>query len=105
MAHIHIHREHQLGLPKARLLARQWTERARTEFGVECQALEGPACDTVTFSRSGVKGELLVAADHFTVDATLGFFLAAFSEKFKHKIEKTIDRMLLDGAAASGPKG
>ena len=105
MAHIHIHREHQLGLPQARLLASQWTAQARTEFDMECSVLESPAGDTVSFSRSGVKGELHVGTDHFTVDATLGFFLAAFSETFKHKIEKTIDRMLLDGAAGSGPQG
>ena len=105
MAHIHIHREHQLGLPQARQLARQWTERARTEFGVECQVLEGPVSDTVTFTRSGVNGALLVAADHFTVDAKLGLLFGAFSKKFEHEIEKTIDKLLLEGAAVSGPKG
>ena len=105
MAHIHIHRAHQLGLPQARLLASQWTTQARTEFELECHVVASPTGDTISFSRSGVKGELRVAADHFTVDATLGFFLAAFSETFKHKIEKTIDKMLLEGAAGGGVKG
>lgn len=105
MADIHIHRAHQLGLAQARLIARQWVAQARTDFGLDCTPVEGPSSDTVRFSGSGVKGELRVSAEHFSVDATLGFFLAAFSAKFQHKIEKTIDKLLLDSAAAIGTAG
>ena len=36
--------------------------------------------DTVEFTRSGVKGELTVAADRFELVAQLGFLLGAFKQ-------------------------
>ena len=103
MADIHIHRDHQLGLPKARKVALQWAEQAEAEFDMECTILEGETSDTVEFSRSGVKGALIVAANHFTLDAKLGFLLGAFSTRIEREIETNLDALLLKNAAA-GPK-
>ena len=100
MADIHIHRDHQLGLPKARKVALQWAEQVETEFDMECTILEGETSDTVEFSRSGVKGELIVAANHFTLDAKLGFLLGAFSKRIEREIETNLDALLLKNAAA-----
>ena len=101
MADIHIHRDHQLGLPKARKVALQWAEQAESEFDMECTILQGETSDTVEFSRSGVKGELIVAANHFTLDAKLGFLLGAFSKRIEREIETSLDALLLKNAPAA----
>ena len=80
MPDIHIHREHALGLTKAREVALQWAEDAERKFDMECTIIEGENSDTVEFTRAGVKGELIVAADHFELEAKLGFLLGAFSK-------------------------
>ena len=101
MADIHIHRDHQLGLAKARKVALQWAEQVEAEFDMACTMLEGETSDTVEFSRSGVKGELIVAANHFTLDAKLGFLLGAFSKRIEREIETNLDALLLKNAPAA----
>jgi putative polyhydroxyalkanoate system protein len=98
---IRIHREHQLGLAKARELAWQWAEQVEQQFDMECTVIEGDAGDTVEFARPGVKGRLIVAPDHFDLDAKLGFLLGAFSQRIEGEIEKNLDALL---AAAAKPK-
>lgn len=94
MPDIHLHRDHQLGLAKARKVALQWAEDAEKNFDMECTIVEGETCDTVEFTRSGVKGELLVEAHQFTLDAKLGFLLSAFSKTIEAEIEKNLDALL-----------
>lgn len=101
MADINIHRDHTLGLAKARKVALQWAEEVEKNFDMECTILEGETSDTVEFTRSGVKGELVVAADHFQLDARLGFLLGAFSKTIEGEIEKNLDALL----AKSGGTG
>jgi putative polyhydroxyalkanoate system protein len=100
---IHIHREHQLGLAKARKIALQWAEEVEKKFDMQCTILEGETSDTVEFTRSGVKGELIVEAHHFTLDAKLGFLLGAFSKTIEGEIEKNLDALLSKSAAATKP--
>jgi putative polyhydroxyalkanoate system protein len=102
MPDIHIHRTHALGLPKARQIALEWAEHVEAKFDMECTILEGETSDTVEFTRSGVKGELIVAADHFALDAKLGFLLGAFSRTIESEIEKNLDDLL--SKSASAPK-
>lgn len=99
MADIRIHRDHRLGLPKARKVAWQWAEMAEQKFDMECSVLEGETSDTVEFTRSGVNGTLIVAADHFDLHAKLGFLLGAFSKTIETQIEQNLDDLL--GAAAA----
>ncbi len=94
MPDIRIHRDHTLGLAKARKVAWQWAEQAEQEFDMECSVLEGETSDTVEFSRSGVKGRLVVAADHFDLEAKLGFLLGAFSKTIEGEITKNLDTLL-----------
>ena len=98
---IRIHRDHQLGLAKARKIALQWAEEAEKKFDMECSVLEGETSDTVQFKRSGVNGRLIVAADHFDLDAKLGFLLGAFSKTIETEIQKTLDDLLAKGATAA----
>ncbi|MEO8278817.1 MAG: polyhydroxyalkanoic acid system family protein [Ideonella sp.] len=94
MAQIHIHRKHQLGLTKARKIAWQWAEEVEKKFDMACTVAEGDLSDTVSFKRTGVSGELTVGADHFELDATLGFLLGAFSKTIEQEIERNLDDLL-----------
>ena len=94
MADIHIRRKHQLGLAGARKVAWQWAEKAEDEFGMSCTYEEGGDCDEVGFSRSGCDGTLTVSADHFELDAKLGFLLGAFKDRIEAEIVKNLDELL-----------
>ncbi len=99
MPDIKIHRDHSLGLPKARKLAWQWAEQVEQKFDMSCTVIEGETSDTVEFTRSGVNGRLIVAADHFDLDAKLGFLLGAFSKTIESEIEKNLDGLLAGSAS------
>jgi putative polyhydroxyalkanoate system protein len=92
---IRIQRPHRLGLPKAREVAWKWAEEVEQKFGMACTVIEGEDSDTVEFTRSGVRGNLLVAADRFELNAKLGLLLGAFSRSIETEIEKNLDDLLL----------
>ena len=94
MPDIKIHRDHTLGLAKARKVAWQWAEEVEKKFDMECTMVEGEFSDTVEFTRSGVNGTLIVAADHFDLSAKLGFLLGAFSKTIENEIRKNLDGLL-----------
>lgn len=99
MSEISIHREHALGLAQARKVATQWAKEVEQKFDMACSVLAGETSDTVEFTRSGVNGRLIVAADHFDLQAKLGFLLGAFSKTIEGEIQKELDTLL--GAAAA----
>jgi putative polyhydroxyalkanoate system protein len=94
MPDIRIRREHTLGLEKARKVAWSWAEELEAKFDMECTVIEGDTTDTVEFKRSGVSGQLVVAADHFDLNAKLGFLLGAFAKTIEAQIEKELDALL-----------
>ena len=94
MPDIRIHRDHTLGLAKARKVAWAWAEEVEAKFDMECTVIEGDSTDTVEFKRSGVNGQLIVAADHFDLNAKLGFLLGAFAKTIEAQIEKELDALL-----------
>jgi putative polyhydroxyalkanoate system protein len=104
MADIHIHRDHDLGLPKARKVAWAWAEEVEAKFDMECTVIEGQTSDTVEFKRTGVNGTLTVAADHFDLQAKLGLLLGAFSKKIEAEITKNLDTLLAKSAAPATKK-
>lgn len=101
MPDIRIHRQHALGLAKARKVAWAWAEQVEQEFDMQCTVIEGKTSDTVEFTRSGVKGQLIVAADHFDLDAQLGLLLGVFARSIEAEIEERLDAQI--GAAAAKP--
>lgn len=101
MPDIRIHRTHDLGLAKARKIAWQWAEEVERKFDMECSVIEGDTSDTVEFRRSGCNGRLIVAADHFDLDAKLGFLLGAFSKTIEAEIEKNLDTLLAGARPAA----
>lgn len=94
MPDIHIERDHNLGLPEARKLAFRWAEIAEKKFEMACSYEEGKSLDRVTFSRSGVNGELKVTPERFELDARLGFLLGVFKERIETEISKNLDELL-----------
>lgn len=94
MADIHIHRNHRLGLAKARKTAWQWAEAVEKKFEMECTVIEGETSDVVEFTRAGVAGRLVVEANAFDLTAKLGFLLGAFSGRIESEIEAQLDRLL-----------
>ncbi|MBL8343329.1 MAG: polyhydroxyalkanoic acid system family protein [Rubrivivax sp.] len=101
MADLRIHRDHSLGLAKARKVALKWAEEAEQKFDMECTIIEGDFSDTVEFTRTGVNGRLIVAADHFDLDARLGFLLGAFAKTIEREIEATLDDLLAKGGGGA----
>jgi putative polyhydroxyalkanoate system protein len=91
---IHIHRDHQLGFKEARKIAFSWAEKAEEKFDMECTYEEGDTEDTLTFSRSGVKGTLLVDAHQFEMKAQLGFLFGAFKDRIESEIGEQLDALL-----------
>lgn len=104
MPDIRIRREHALGLAKARKVAWAWAEQVEAQFDMACTVIEGETSDTVEFKRSGVHGRLIVAPDHFDLDAKLGFLLGAFSHTIQREIEKNLDALLAKSAARPAKK-
>jgi putative polyhydroxyalkanoate system protein len=105
MADIHIHRKHKLGLGPARKVAWQWAEEVEKKFDMECSVLEGETSDTVEFTRSGVKGCLIVTGDHFELSAKLGILLGAFSRTIESEIERNLDDLLAGSATSAKASG
>ena len=103
MPDIKIHRDHSLGLAKARKIAMKWAEDVERDFSMECTITEGEFSDTVHFTRSGVNGTLIVAPDHFDLSAKLGFLLGAFSKTIENEIKKNLDALLAKSAAEKKP--
>jgi len=91
---IHIHRTHHLGFAEARKVAFSWAEKAEEKFDMECTYQEGDTEDTLTFSRSGVKGTLLVDAHQFEMKAQLGFLFGAFKDRIESEIGEQLDALL-----------
>ena len=94
MPDIRIQRKHRLGLAKAREIAWKWAEDVEEKFDMACTVIEGETSDTVEFKRLGVNGTLVVAGDHFDLDAKLGFLLGAFARTIENEIERNLDALL-----------
>ena len=104
MSDIKIHRDHALGLPKARKIALKWAEDVEEKFDMECTITEGEFSDTVHFTRSGVNGTLIVAPDHFDLNAKLGFLLGAFAKTIENEIRKNLDGLLAKSSKPAAKK-
>ena len=94
MPDIHIHRDHHLGFAEARKVAFSWAEKAEEKFDMECTYEEGEKEDLLTFTRTGVKGTLLVNAHQFEMKAQLGFLLGAFKDRIEAEIGEQLDALL-----------
>lgn len=103
MADLHIVRKHALGLQQARKIAFSWAEQVESDLGMSCTYEEGRSADRVSFSRSGVQGQLEVTKDRFELDAKLGFLIGAFKGRIESEITEMLNRLVPESAAAQSP--
>ena len=94
MSDLHIQRDHHLGLPRAREVARAWALKAEEKFDMECTYEEGDTQDTLSFTRAGVNGTLVVDAQQFDMTAKLGFLFSAFKDRIETEISGQLDELL-----------
>ena len=94
MADLHLHRDHTLGLARARKVALKWAEDVEAKLDMECTIIEGDDEDVLEFRRSGVDGRMIVAATHFDLEARLGFLLKAFLGQIEAEVSKQLDEAL-----------
>ncbi len=88
MADINLHRKHKLGLKKAKDAAQKVADDLAESFDMESE-WDG---NTLSFSRSGVKGAMVVTKDAISVDAQLGFLLSAFKPKIEEHINSNFEK-------------
>ena len=104
MADLHLHREHSLGLARARKVALKWAEHVEEKLDMECTIIEGDDEDVLEFTRSGVDGRMTVAATFFDLEAKLGFLLKPFLGTIEAEVGKQLDEALAkESAKASRP--
>lgn len=94
MSEIRIHRDHALGLERARKVAWKWAEHVEKKYDMECTVLEGETSDTVQFKRAGVSGTMIVTGEHFEVQAKLGLLMGAFAGQIQTEVAKQLDEAL-----------
>ena len=94
MADLQLRREHNLGLARARKVALKWAEHVEKKLEMECTLIEGETSDTLEFKRSGVDGRMIVAADHFDVEAKLGLMFRPFLGMIEAETRKQLDEAL-----------
>jgi putative polyhydroxyalkanoate system protein len=94
MADLHLRREHNLGLVRARKVALKWAEHVEKKLEMECTLIEGETSDTLEFTRSGVNGRMIVAGDHFEVEAKLGLMFRPFLGMIEAETRKQLEEAL-----------
>ena len=106
MADLNLHRDHTLGLARARKVALKWAEHVEAKLDMECTIIEGDDEDVLEFKRSGVDGRMVVAATYFDLEAKLGFLLKAFLGTIEAEVSKQLDEALAkESAKAAKPAG
>ncbi len=106
MAVLNLHRDHTLGLARARKVALKWPEDVEEKLDMECTIMEGDDEDVLEFKRSGVDGRMIVAATFFDLEAKLGFLLKPFIGTIEPEVRKQLDEALAkeEARAAKAPK-
>ena len=99
MADLTLHRDHTLGLARARKVALKWAEDVEEKLDMECTIIEGDDEDVLEFKRSGVDGRMIVAATYFDLEAKLGFLLKPFLGSIEAEVRKQLDEALAKESA------
>jgi putative polyhydroxyalkanoate system protein len=94
MSDVNYQQSHNLGLEKARELAKQWAEGAAGKMGLTCDYKEGSDQDTVSFERAGVKGTMKVSGTEFDLQVKLGMMMAAFKPMIEAEVTKSLGRIV-----------
>ena len=104
MADLTLHRDHDLGIARARKVALKWAEYVEKKLEMECTLIEGDEHDVLEFTRSGVDGRMIVAATYFDLEAKLGFMFRPFLGMIEAETRKQLDEALAKEAAKGAAK-
>ena len=99
MADLTLHRDHTLGLARARKVALKWAEDVEEKLDMACTIIEGDDEDVLEFKRSGVDGRMTVAATFFDLEAKLGFLFKPFAATIEAEASKQLDEALAKESA------
>ena len=102
MADLKLHRDHTLGLARARKVALKWAEHVEEKLEMDCTIVEGDDEDVLEFKRAGVDGRMVVAATHFDLEASLGFMFRPFLGMIESEVSKQLDEALAKEEAKGG---
>jgi putative polyhydroxyalkanoate system protein len=94
MADIKIQRSHDLGMDKARALARGWMDGDAKQLGLTCTLKQGEAEDIIQFERMGVTGEMTVTPDTFGLAVKLNMMMAPLKPLIESEIDKNLANIL-----------
>jgi len=94
MSEVKFQQAHNLGLEKARELAKQWASDSARQMGLSCKHVEGADQDTITFERMGVNGVMTVSGTSFDLNVKLGMMMAAFKPMIESEISKNLGRII-----------
>lgn len=94
MSEVKFQQAHNLGMDKARALAKDWMADAARQMGLSCQHVEGAEADTITFERMGVTGLMTVTGSSFDLNVKLGMMMAAFKPMIEAEISKNLGRII-----------
>jgi putative polyhydroxyalkanoate system protein len=104
MADLNLHRDHTLGLARARKVALKWAEHVEAKLDMACTIIEGDDEDVLEFKRAGVDGRMVVAATSFDLEARLGFLLKPFLATIEAEVGRQLDEALAkESARAAKP--
>jgi putative polyhydroxyalkanoate system protein len=104
MADLKLHRDHDLGIARARKVAIKWAEYVEKKLEMECTLIEGDEHDVLEFARSGVDGRMIVAATYFDLEAKLGFMFRPFLGMIEAETSKQLDEVLAKESAKAPAK-
>lgn len=88
MATIRIHRQHALGLGKARKAVDKVAKGIRERFEIDAVWNR----NTLEFSRSGVEGEITISASTVSVHASISFLLLPIKSTIEQEIRRYLDQ-------------
>jgi putative polyhydroxyalkanoate system protein len=100
MSDIKIRRAHTMPHDKARQSAEKMAKRLKKEFDLDYEWYG----EVLVFERSGVNGELTVAAKHVEMEVKLGFLLKMMKPTIEKHINKNLDEIFAEHTKAKPKK-
>jgi putative polyhydroxyalkanoate system protein len=90
MSDIKVVRKHSLSIEQAKKIAQKAADELAREYDLESE-WNG---DTLSFSRSGVDGEMAVSGNEIRIGVKLGFLLKAFKPRIQQHVENQLDELI-----------
>jgi putative polyhydroxyalkanoate system protein len=90
MSDIKLVRKHSLPIAQAKRIAQKAADDLASEYDLDSE-WDG---DVLSFSRSGVDGEMIVTTSEIRLNVRLGFLLKAFKQKLQQHVEHRLDELL-----------